>query len=67
MFTKTWENKKEKHGTAVAGVLAATRNNEIGIAGVMTNKNLYGYRISGYGSAAQYKTAINTLIEKMSE
>lgn len=64
VFTKTWENKKEKHGTAVAGVLAATRNNEIGIAGVMTNKNLYGYRISGYGSAAQYKTAINTLIEK---
>ncbi len=47
-FKETWNNEVPgtqnwaDHGTAVAGIIAATHNDK-GIAGVVINKELYGY------------------------
>lgn len=38
--------EKANHGNMVAGIIAAGWNNEKGIAGIITNANLYGYALS---------------------
>lgn len=55
-FTKVWNNpnstyiygkKGSSHGTFVAGTMAATFNNSIGISGIIPNNKLYAYSIMG--------------------
>ena len=57
------------HGTQVAGIIAATRNNNYGIAGVLNNVKLYGYTIGyengkmfDYITVMEYKYALALLI-----
>ncbi len=64
---KTYNNPDEitdSHGTMVTGVMAAYRNNGIGIAGVVDNTELYGYAFGDGNkvSIMEYKYAFALLV-----
>lgn len=56
-------NNAENHGTHVAGVIGATINNEIGISGILKQKNLYC--VDCYATSKQKKSniAVSSLMD----
>lgn len=70
-FKQTFNNTgtgTNAHGTHVAGIMAATTNNNKGISGVVTDSSLYGYSTSGgtgnMKTVMLYKHAFASLISK---
>jgi hypothetical protein len=55
------ESLPERHGTAVAGVIAATENNREGIAGIAPNATVYAYRACWPTQEASASATCNTL------
>lgn len=72
VFEKAFNNPvqiNDIHGTQVAGIIAATRNNNYGIAGVVDKVKLYGYTVGyengkmfDYITVMEYKYALALLI-----
>lgn len=56
-------NNAENHGTHVAGVIGATINNEIGISGILKQKNIYC--VDCYATSKQKKSniAVSSLMD----
>ena len=72
-FAETYNNSFDSdlydasHGTHVVGTIAALFNNEIGIAGIVPNAELYGASVNTIGTKniptiAEYKDALSWLI-----
>lgn len=59
-FTNLANSSAELHGTSVAGVIGATANNGIGIAGVAPNSNLLGLRACWHNRKTR-RSICNTL------
>lgn len=74
LFAKEWQNTasgaENSHGTEVAGLIAARKNNNYGIDGVSSNSTLYGFSYSGNNlneyvtSEMKYKFAIALMLNE---
>lgn len=51
------------HGTHVSGIIGAGFDNNIGISGVATNVEIYGYSIANVNTKAKKATCLNTIID----
>ncbi len=55
------ESVRERHGTAVAGIIAASENNREGIAGIAPRASLFAYRACWPTQEASASATCNTL------